>query len=419
MESLGNALHMLVQEPSVWLCLLTAAGILVYASLRARALDRLHADAAGFAADGSATHATHGTLTTWFLQMHGYHMQQSAHAAHSGSGTAYYGSQSQAIELSAAVLFPVVSSVALILLFYFFGALSWLLQLITLFGTTIALFYLFMPYLDSAMIAARVWKPLHTWLAGALVLLTILGWVLSGHWMLNNLLGASLCVFFVSFVRLPNLKVGSALLLGLFCYDIFWVFFSKHLFGKNVMLEIATQEASNPIATMADALHLPINPVRMLPLPSKLMFPVGFRVDAAHGFVLLGLGDIVVPAIFLDLMMVVDMFGSAARRERDRDRASPASRFSTLYARGVAGYVAGVVLSFVFNVLFASPQPALLYIVPCIVVPTLLTALSRKELKSMWSMNEADASGSRPYVSIDTVSATSGSDSEAVQHIAP
>ncbi|CAI7865571.1 unnamed protein product, partial [Closterium sp. NIES-54] len=39
-------------------------------------------------------------------------------------------------------------------------------------------------------------------LSGALVL----SWLVSGHWLLNNALGAAICVAFVSHVRLPNVK---------------------------------------------------------------------------------------------------------------------------------------------------------------------------------------------------------------------
>ncbi len=41
--------------------------------------------------------------------------------------------------------------------------------------------------------------------------------------LLSTVLGVSLCVLFISFVRVPNLKVTAAVFTALFFYDIFWV----------------------------------------------------------------------------------------------------------------------------------------------------------------------------------------------------
>ncbi|CAH8320950.1 unnamed protein product [Eruca vesicaria subsp. sativa] len=70
------------------------------------------------------------------------------------------------------------------------------------------------------------------------------------------MLGVSICVAFVSHVRLPNIKTCAMLLVCLFVYDIFWVFFSERFFGANVMVSVATQQASNPVHTVANSLNL-------------------------------------------------------------------------------------------------------------------------------------------------------------------
>eukprot|EP00959_Pyramimonas_sp_CCMP1952_P301326 6304506-Pyramimonas_sp.AAC.2 len=36
---------------------------------------------------------------------------------------------------------------------------------------------------------------------------TTMGWVLTGDWALNNILGMALCITYVSIIRLPNIKV--------------------------------------------------------------------------------------------------------------------------------------------------------------------------------------------------------------------
>ena len=68
----------------------------------------------------------------------------------------------------------------------------------------------------------------------------VLGWLLTKSWILNNILAISLIVFFLTSVRLSSLMVAASLLILAFFYDIFWVFCSSAVFGKNVMVTVAT-----------------------------------------------------------------------------------------------------------------------------------------------------------------------------------
>ena len=129
---------------------------------------------------------------------------------------------------------------------------------------------------------------------------TVAAWLVSGHWILNNLLGISICIAFVSHVQLPNIKICAMLLVCLFVHDIFWVFFSERFFGANVMVSVATQQASNPVHTVANSLSLPGSQLitKKLELPVKIVFPrdlLGGAVSRGNGldFMMLGLGDMV------------------------------------------------------------------------------------------------------------------------------
>ncbi|KAH0852632.1 hypothetical protein HID58_093797 [Brassica napus] len=124
---------------------------------------------------------------------------------------------------------------------------------------------------------------------------TVVAWLVSGHWVLNNLLGISICIAFVSHVRLPNIKICAMLLLCLFVYDIFWVFFSERFFGTNVMVTVATQQASNPVHTVANSLNLPGLELitKKLELPVKIVFRGVEPGVSASEFMMLGLGDMV------------------------------------------------------------------------------------------------------------------------------
>lgn len=74
----------------------------------------------------------------------------------------------------------------------------------------------------------------------------------------------------MSFLRLPNIKIAAILMLGLFIYDIFWVFYSAPIFGSNVMISVATQ----------------------IELPMKYVIPKSF-FNHEEKYSMLGLGDMV------------------------------------------------------------------------------------------------------------------------------
>ncbi|KAJ7974177.1 Signal peptide peptidase-like protein [Quillaja saponaria] len=216
----------------------------------------------------------------------------------------------------------------------------------------------------------------------------VAAWLVSGHWMLNNLLGISICIAFVSHVRLPNIKICAMLLVCLFVYDIFWVFFSERFFGANVMVSVATQQASNPVHTVANSLSLPGLQLitKKLELPVKIVFPrnlLGGVIpgENAQDFMMLGLGDMAIPAMLLALVLCFDH-----RKSRDTvklvDIHSSKGHKYIWYA--LPGYAIGLVTALAAGVLTHSPQPALLYLVPSTLGPVIVISWIRKELIELW-----------------------------------
>ena len=86
------------------------------------------------------------------------------------------------------------------------------------------------------------------------------------HWILTNVLGLSLAFHTLRLLQLDQFATGFIVLVGLFLYDIFWVF------GTDVMVTVA----------------------RSFDAPIKIVFP--YDIFAANPkLAMLGLGDIVVP----------------------------------------------------------------------------------------------------------------------------
>ena len=149
-------------------------------------------------------------------------------------------------------MIPIASSCSLLLMFYLFASMSHLVTAFTAVASASSLAFCLSPYVFyinsklgsfDPMVTRCCCRPF-TRMQGILVLLSsvlVIAWLVSRHWILNNLLGISICIAFVSHVWLPNIKICSLLLVCLFVYDIFWVFFSERYFGANVMVSVATQ----------------------------------------------------------------------------------------------------------------------------------------------------------------------------------
>ncbi|XVF69475.1 hypothetical protein PTKIN_Ptkin11bG0085300 [Pterospermum kingtungense] len=141
------------------------------------------------------------------------------------------------------------------------------------------------------------------------------------HWLANNILGLSFCIQGIEMLSLGSFKTGAILLAGLFVYDIFWVFFTP------VMVSVA----------------------KSFDAPIKLLFPTA---DSARPFSMLGLGDIVIPGIFVALALRFDV-----------SRGKGSQYFKSAFL----GYTVGLVLTIVVMNWFQAAQPALLYIVPAVI----------------------------------------------------
>ncbi|GAB2222011.1 hypothetical protein Droror1_Dr00013208 [Drosera rotundifolia] len=316
------------------------------------------------------------------------------------------------LDKSQALMIPVMSSFSLLLMFYLFSSVSQLLTAFSAVASASSLFFCLSPYVNHVKsqlglvdpFISRCCSKSFTQTQGLLLVgccSLVVAWLISGHWILNNLLGIAICVAFVSHVRLPNIKICAMLLACLFMYDIFWVFYSERFFGENVMVSVATQQATNPVHTVANTLSLPgVQMItKKLELPVKIVFPRNLLGGDLPGgssteFVMLGLGDMAIPAMLLALVLYFD-------HRKSRDLISP---FDDTSSKGhkyiwyaVAGYAIGLICALSAGILTQSAQPALLYLVPSTLGPILVIAWMKSELTELWegpSLGLADKSHS-------------------------
>ena len=185
------------------------------------------------------------------------------------------------------------------------------------------------------------------------------------YWPLNNVIGICFCLQGVERFSLGTYKIGAILLVGLFFYDIFWVF------GTEVMVSVA----------------------KNIDGPIKILFPRSLVPNAETGKIelsLLGLGDIVIPGFFLALLLRFDAhMAGISTREVNIDASCPKPYFhSALFA-----YVLGLVATLFVMIQFNAAQPALLYLVPACLGSSFLCATVRGEVKALLDYSEEEDEG--------------------------
>ncbi|KAJ8360823.1 hypothetical protein SKAU_G00173480 [Synaphobranchus kaupii] len=181
---------------------------------------------------------------------------------------------------------------------------------------------------------------------------TVIGvwYILKKHWIANNLFGLAFALNGVELLHLNNVSTGCILLAGLFVYDVFWVF------GTNVMVTVA----------------------KSFEAPVKLVFPQDLMERGLDGsnFAMLGLGDIVIPGIFIALLLRFDV--------------SLKNNTRTYFYTSFLAYVFGLGLTIFVMHTFKHPQPALLYLVPACIGFPVAVALVKGELTEMFSYESAE-----------------------------
>lgn len=173
-------------------------------------------------------------------------------------------------------------------------------------------------------------------------------YILKKHWIANNLFGLAFAVNGVELLHLNNVSTGCILLGGLFVYDVFWVF------GTNVMVTVA----------------------KSFEAPIKLVFPQDLLEKGlgASNFAMLGLGDIVIPGIFIALLLRFDV--------------SLKKNSKTYFYASFLAYIFGLGLTIYVMHTFKHAQPALLYLVPACIGFPVVVALIKGELTEMFRYEE-------------------------------
>jgi len=167
--------------------------------------------------------------------------------------------------------------------------------------------------------------------------------------LVSNFIAWALGMTSLGAISLGSFQTALVLLAGLFCYDIFWVF------GTDVMMTVATKVEA----------------------PVKFLYTAPPTVSGeprSYPFSVLGLGDVVVPGLFVRFMSKID---SALQPQK----------FSYFGAATFA-YAAGLSLCFGVNEMTHAGQPALLYLDPACIGSALAVGVANGQLPELWTFEE-------------------------------
>lgn len=167
---------------------------------------------------------------------------------------------------------------------------------------------------------------------------------LTGNWIANDVLAFAIGVTALESLPVGGFATSFVLLIGLFFYDIFWVF------GSDVMLTVATG----------------------IDGPIKVVFPQTFFGDHKQKS-LLGLGDIIVPGFFICQTLVFSK--------------DYVKRGFLYFTTAMVAYTLSLINTMAVMLIFRHGQPALLFIVPWLLISFCAVALYHGDARAAWDFD--------------------------------
>jgi len=119
--------------------------------------------------------------------------------------------------------------------------------------------------------------------------------------------------------------------------------------------------------------------------PIKLLFPKDIFAEVFE-FSMLGLGDIVIPGVFIALLLRYDAF----RHTKGKTRYPVGKWDKPYFTNTFVGYVLGLASTIFVMHTFRAAQPALLYLVPGCVGFSFLTAVRLGDINGLLNFSEEE-----------------------------
>lgn len=237
-----------------------------------------------------------------------------------------------AIETGDALAMPLTGSVLLFSLYVLFRFIpkSYINVLLSFYLSLISIFAL--GSFIKPLVRPRV-------VTGLFCVATAAFYFATNNWVANDVLAFAIAVTAMEAAPISDFTTSFLLLIGLFFYDIFWVF------GSDVMLSVATGVDG----------------------PIKLVFPQTIFGDHEKKS-LLGLGDLIIPGFFITQTLIFS-----------RDHVK---RGGLYFYVAIVAYFLSLLNTMIVMVVFKHGQPALLFIVPWLLITFTAVAVVKGDVKA-------------------------------------
>lgn len=288
------------------------------------------------------------------------------------------------------LLLTITGSVVLLLIFYFIKYINIIFTIIVSLQCSLAFYLTVKTFYEDLQLPQKFTKlnkkiifmkiEIYSFIILWITIIIITSYLLTRHWILNNLLGFCLVYTILSLFHIKSFKICAILLICAFMYDVFWVYFSPYFFKKNVMLMAATN----------------------LNLPIKLEIPILFQSHPLKSCMFLGLGDLVLPGFVVKFGRRFDFLKNT----------------NIYYYSALALYLTALCLSGLVIIIFNYPQPVLFYMCPVLLIGMNYIACRRKET-DIWHSELLEENLPQNIIKqfydlekVDTESSTSSNSSE-------
>ncbi|CAF4938926.1 unnamed protein product, partial [Rotaria sp. Silwood1] len=238
-----------------------------------------------------------------------------------------------------------------------------------------------------------------TLFAMSISLTLVIIWYVYRHtdwaWILQNILGAAICITVTSIYRLGNMRAITIILLVFFLYDIFFVFITPYIpifqQSSNPSRSTKTTTVRPSTGSSSTTYIISRQPIRNPSVMEQVALGIGTNGEVVPllfilpAFIpeneidpcatiqksMLGYGDIILPGILLTFCKIFDIASN--------------NRWPIYYTQSIVSYFIGLSVTHVALYLMNTAQPALLYLVPCLLLSTIITGLCRRELKELYT----------------------------------
>lgn len=215
----------------------------------------------------------------------------------------------------------------------------------------------------------------------------------SKNWVVANMVAFTLSVSGIITLKFSDFMTGAIVLIGLFFYDIYFVF------GSDVMINVAK------------GIDAPL----MIKIPSGSNYP-SISPNEAIPLGMLGLGDIVIPGAFIALCLRYDVYRHYKNNKNDDFKVFRPIR-KTYFTSGLISYIFGLILTYTALHLMERGQPALLYLSPSLIIGVLITSFITGDFKNVYKFEDIEENLLRKkHVGVDENTAAKEKDQDLTIH---